>query len=112
MATTDEAAVRAMTERIVETVHPRMVVLFGSRARGAARPDSDADFLVVEDQSFGPQRSRYRETARIIRALAGFGIAKDVLVYSLDEVERWKDAKNHVIAHALREGRILYDRRT
>jgi predicted nucleotidyltransferase len=112
VAVTDEAAVKAMTERIVETVHPRMVVLFGSRAKGSARSDSDADFLVVEDQSFGPQRSRYRETARIIRALAGFGIAKDVLVYSLDEVERWKNARNHVIAHALREGRILYDRRT
>ena len=112
MAVMDEAAVRVMTERIVETAQPRLVVLFGSRARGSARPDSDADFLVVEDQAFGPQRSRFRETARILRALAGFGIAKDVLVYSSDEIERWKDAKNHVIAHALREGRILYDRRT
>ncbi len=108
---TDAAAIKDMTERIVETVHPTMVVLFGSRARGSARPDSDADFLVVEDLSFGLNRSRYLETARILRALAGFGIAKDVLVYSLDEVERWKNTKNHVIAHALREGRVLYDRR-
>ena len=111
MAETDKDAVRAMADRIVETVRPRMVILFGSRAKGSARPDSDADFLVIEDQSFGPHRSRYRETARILQALAGFEVAKDVLVYSRDEVDRWKDAKNHVIARALREGLVLYDRR-
>ena len=31
------------------------VVLFGSRARGDYREDSDIDFLVVEDKTFGPK---------------------------------------------------------
>jgi hypothetical protein len=45
---------------------------------------------------------------RIWRALAGFTVAKDILVYSHEEVERWRGARNHVIGRALREGRLLY----
>jgi uncharacterized protein len=45
---------------------------------------------------------------RLWRALGGFAIAKDILVYSHDEVERWRSARNHVIARALQEGRLLY----
>ena len=33
-----------------------------------------------------------------------------MLVYSRDEIERWRDSLNHVTARALREGRVLYDR--
>jgi predicted nucleotidyltransferase len=29
--------------RIVESVHPRRIILFGSAARGDGRPDSDLD---------------------------------------------------------------------
>ena len=33
-----------------------------------------------------------------------------VLVYSSDEVERWRESRNHVVGRALREGRVLYER--
>lgn len=36
-----------MVARIVDVLHPVQVWLFGSRARGQARPDSDWDFLAV-----------------------------------------------------------------
>jgi len=36
-----------MTERIVQRFHPVRVILFGSHARGDARPDSDVDLLVM-----------------------------------------------------------------
>ena len=51
------------------------------------------------------------ELARLGRALDGFRVAADVLVYSRDEVEYWRDSLNHVLARALREGRVLYERR-
>lgn len=81
----------------------------GSSARGQVHESSDVDLLIIEDAPFGEGRSRYRETSRINRALAGFGVAKDILVYSIDEVERWHNTLNHVVSHALRDGRVLYD---
>lgn len=103
-------SVEALVQGIVSEVSPRMVVLFGSRARGEGRPDSDVDLLVVEDAPFGPARSRRREAARLYRRLAGSGVAKEILVVSRDEVERWRDSVNHVIARALREGKVMYER--
>jgi hypothetical protein len=37
-----------------------------------------------------------------------FRVPKDVLVYSRDEVERWKTSPNHMIRRVLQEGRVLY----
>ena len=49
------------TEKIVREINPRKVALFGSHARGTARPDHDLDFLIVEDGPFNAQRSRRAE---------------------------------------------------
>jgi hypothetical protein len=37
-----------------------------------------------------------------------FRVPKDVLVYSRDEVARWKTSPNHMIRRVLQEGRVLY----
>lgn len=99
-----------MVEVIVDAVDPEAVILFGSRARDAAREDSDVDLLVVEAEPFGAERTRLGEMSRIRLALSRFRVAKDILVYSKEEVEKWRDSLNHIIAHSLREGRILYER--
>ena len=106
----ERAMIADMAQRIVETAAPEKVILFGSRATGAARPDSDVDLLIVESQAFGPDHSRYKELARLWHALRGFPVSKDILVYSSDEIEQWRGSRNHIIAHALREGIVIYDR--
>lgn len=99
-----------MVQAIVDEVDPEQVILFGSRARGDGRESSDVDLLVVEAEPFGPDRSRHRELVRIYHALAGFRVPADVLVYSHDDVDYWRDSLNHVLARALREGKVLYER--
>lgn len=101
---------RTMVNFVIDEVHPEKVVLFGSRARGDAREDSDVDLLIIEREPFGPNRSRNREAGRLYRRLAGFGIAKDLLLYSQGEVGEYAHSVNHVVARALREGRVLYER--
>jgi len=105
-----ERMVQEMAEVIVEATSPRKVVLFGSHARGAAGPESDVDLLVIEDEPFGPGRSRRREMARLSRLLARFPVPQDILVYTVEETEQWAATRNHVVARALREGKVLYER--
>ncbi|HNR31798.1 MAG TPA: nucleotidyltransferase domain-containing protein [Candidatus Hydrogenedentes bacterium] len=104
---TDEL-IREMAAVVVREVEPEAIILFGSHATGKAVPGSDVDFLVVENGPFGRGKDRRAEMTRLWRALAGFAVAKDILVYTRDEVERWRGARNHIIARALREGRILH----
>jgi predicted nucleotidyltransferase len=86
------------------------VILFGSRARGDHRADSDIDLLVVEDRVFGPKVSRWGEITTLSRRLSSIKSPIDILVYSREEYEYWSDSLNHVVGRATREGRVLYER--
>lgn len=97
-----------MVQVIVREANPEAVILFGSRARGDAQPDSDVDFLVVEREPFSPQRSRRAEFFRISMALRHFPCSKDILLYSKEEFDHWKDSLNYVVGRAVREGRAMY----
>ena len=111
MTPVTDTLLQQMVDAIVAEVDPDQVILFGSRARGEARQDSDVDLIVLESGPFGEEKSRHAEEDRIRRALSGFSVAKDVLVYSQEDVEYWRDSLNNVLARALREGRVLYERR-
>ncbi len=99
-----------MVRTIVDEVDPEQVILFGSRGRGDHHDHSDVDLIVIEAEPFGPGRSRRREMARLYGLLSGFRVPADLLVYSQEDVEYWRDSLNHVLARALREGRVLYER--
>jgi predicted nucleotidyltransferase len=105
-----EQLIQKITEIIVQEMNPKEVILFGSQARGAARPDSDLDFLIVQDQPLSPGETRRQTLAKLWRRLAHFPVSQDFLVYTPDEIEEWRNTKNHVIARALREGKLLYER--
>ena len=111
MAPVTDALLDRMVQAIVEEVDPEQVILFGSLARGDEHGSSDIDLIVVEAEPFGPGRSRHKELVRLYHALAGFHVPADILVYSHEDVAYWRDSLNHVLARALREGRVLYERR-
>lgn len=77
------------------------VILFGSYARGDARPGSDLDFMVVEPLV----RARRAEMVRLREALRQLDVPADVLVTSRAVYEAWKDGINSVVARAHRDGR-------
>ena len=111
MSQATEALLDKMVKAIVDEADPEQVILFGSHARGDATADSDLDLVIVEAQPFGTGRDRRTEAMRLWRALAAFDVPIDLLVYSRDEVSYWRDSLNHVLARALREGKVLYERR-
>ena len=107
---TDEQ-LQEMVQVIVSEVNTDMIILFGSYANGNPKEDSDVDLIVIKSDPFTPERSRFSEEVRLWEALSGFKIPKDILVYCQDDVEYWRDSKNNVLAQALRNGNILYQRR-
>jgi predicted nucleotidyltransferase len=95
-----------MVRIIVERFRPERIVLFGSRARGAAHPSSDVDLLVVARVD----GSKRRFAAEIDEALAPLRVSKDVVVATPDEVERSREAPGSISRTAMREGKIVYER--
>ena len=105
----EEALLQQMVDTIVREASPEAIIWFAG-AGGNARPDSDVDLLIVETEPFSPQRSRRKEAARLYIALKWLNISKDILLYSRDEFEQWKNSMNHVIGRAVREGKVLHGR--
>ena len=93
-----------VVRRVLRVGSPHKIVLFGSRARGDARPDSDLDLLILEDSEL----PRYERSPRYYLALSGLFPAKDIVVYTPDEVQEWSEVPNALVTTALREGRVLY----
>jgi len=104
--TVDQAVLDEIVRRLVEAVDPNRIILFGSRARGDPRPDSDVDLLIVKDSPEPPGR----RGVHAYRALMEVTVPTDVLWYTPQEVRDWAGVRNHVVSRALREGKVLYER--
>jgi uncharacterized protein len=96
-----------ITERIVRGFDPLRIILFGSQARGDADAHSDVDLLVVLDHVENKRKTR----VAIRDALADLPVCKDVVVTTPDEIGRRGDLVATILRPALREGKVLYERR-
>lgn len=110
MSQISEEFLQRMAQAIVDEVDPEQVILFGSHARGDAKENSDVDLIVIEAEPFGKGRCQRSEIIRVRKAIQDFDVPKDILVFSLEDVEYWRDSLNNVLARAMREGKVLYER--
>ncbi len=102
----DAALIEQITRTIVERFQPRRIVLFGSRARGDYRPDSDLDLFVEMETPLSPP-----ERATAIRTVFGLHWwPMDILVYTPEELARLKDVVGTLLYTIEREGEVLYER--
>ena len=101
----EQALLDQIVARIRAHARPERIVLFGSRARGAARPDSDYDLLVIEESD----EPRYRRPARLYAALADLPIEVEIMVYTPREVEEWSGVPEAFVTTAIAEGKALYE---
>ena len=101
-----ETIIAEMVRRIVEAFAPVRVILFGSRARGDARSDSDVDLLIVLAEVEDPRGARIA----IRQLLTDIPWGKDIIVATPDELAAARSTKSDVLSAALAEGRTLYER--
>ncbi len=105
--TINDEVIRRMARRIARRFKPEHIILFGSRARGDARPDSDVDFLVVM-----PAKSKREKQLEIRLALHhGFAtVPVDVIVVTPQEYETDARIPGTIVRPAVRDGKVLYVR--
>jgi HEPN domain-containing protein len=87
------------------------VILFGSRARGDYREDSDIDLLLIQSDPlcFDPENNKARERFDRIAvskasSIYGIPVIVQLVWYSREEFQRFRRSHNHVTAIASREG--------
>lgn len=99
-------ALPIVVERIVLTLNPEKIVLFGSYAWGTPSPDSDVDLLVImqTDQS---SSERYLEVSRLLRPRP---FPVDILVKTPAEIENALNSNDFFIQDILTQGQVLYER--
>ncbi|MBI4568277.1 MAG: nucleotidyltransferase domain-containing protein [Planctomycetes bacterium] len=94
-----------IVRRILTVCRPKKIILFGSRGRGDARPDSDWDILVIAESDL----PRYRRSPPLYGAVSGLRQRMDVLVYTPGEVDEWRDVPLAFVSTAVREGRVIHE---
>jgi predicted nucleotidyltransferase len=97
----DEPRIGAALAELAHDPEQPALVLFGSRARGEARPGSDLDLLLLVA---GPLPLE-RERALLLPLLP---VDLDLLITDAATAAHWAGSRWHVLGHIHREGRTLH----
>ena len=98
--------VEYVVRKIIDTVHPARIILFGSQARCTNGKDSDIDMLVVTR----PGQNREEVRLAIEQTLRGRRFGIDLLVRTPEDMEWNLEGENPFYTNEiLQEGRIMYE---
>jgi predicted nucleotidyltransferase len=100
---TDEKLIAEAGRRLAAAAPDATVILFGSRARGEGRSDSDLDLLVIEPEL----ESRRAEFVRLREALGDLGVPIDLVVLSADYADQRAQIRGTMVNEAVQRGRVL-----
>jgi predicted nucleotidyltransferase len=105
MAKTKDQKLKKIVQALRQEFNPSRMFLFGSRAEGTHRPDSDYDFVLVVP---GNKRSRFNNMTKARTLLRkSFDVSADVFVYSQREFDDWKDDFSSIPETAMNTGREI-----
>ncbi|MBM5818037.1 MAG: nucleotidyltransferase domain-containing protein [Cyanobacteria bacterium K_Offshore_surface_m2_239] len=103
-ATLTEALLRQLAAEIREEIPEAEVRLFGSRARGDARPDSDIDLLITVSDDWLAQHNRFEVLDRLRWRLSQPRRLVDLLLFSRSQVEQRQQLHSSVVHQAYVHG--------
>ena len=99
--------IEQITRDLVREFDPEEVILFGSQAWGEPNLDSDIDILVLVRESSEKPLARM---ARALHCTSSVVFPKDILVPTLEEVERHRHTPGTLFHQIFEEGKKLYER--
>jgi predicted nucleotidyltransferase len=98
-----------VAKAVQSAMTPDTVILFGSRARGDHRPDSDVDLLIISESGAVVATGEARRAAREHFRLNPPRLRVDVVTMNVQRFNYCRRAKNHVAAQAIRDGVLMSD---
>ncbi len=101
----ESAALAFLRDRLVSTLKPRAIWLFGSRARGDGRTDSDFDLLVVLPDGLPAEAYDFRSVAEPVVAC---GLGYDIVPCSWSDFRRNRNEPGSLVHKAVTEGRPIF----
>jgi len=104
----DAEALRKGLETLASRKDVQALMVFGSRACGGARPESDLDLLVLGREARIEPNEQIRRWQELRTLLGDVGVPVDLLVYGQEEAGWLSGSRWHVLGHAARSGRVLY----
>jgi predicted nucleotidyltransferase len=100
----DERKIDAIKDKIVTTVSPEKIILFGSYAKGENTDESDLDIVVIWDSGFNP----HKRNLFLSRLFPGRDFSLDIFSFTKEEAERLKDVKGTILYEAFHHGKVIY----
>ncbi len=93
-----------IVRKIVDHINPVKIFLFGSRARGDARSDSDYDLAIIYDG----EKSKSDVELDVYKLFMHTMIAMDVFVLTSDELEDYKPIANTLAREITENGIVVF----
>lgn len=96
--------VESVVHKIREAIQPEKIILFGSRANGTARPDSDIDLVIV----YSGERSKRDLQLSIHRLFAHPDFSMDVFILTPEELATQCRIANTLAREVSEHGIVCY----
>ena len=101
------AAIEAMAARLRDEYGAEAVILYGSRADGSARPDSDVDLMIIKSDAPGGSLERIKEVHSVFSNVYD-GLRLDTRTYTPEEVVKTLARGDHFVQDIILQGRALH----
>jgi uncharacterized protein len=102
----DKNVIDKIINAILQVIVPDKIILFGSQARGQARPDSDYDILVIKSGIV----NKLNIEQDIYEKIIGIDESIDILVRTPENIDTDKNNMGSFISKAIKEGMVIYER--
>lgn len=106
MKNIDSEVLKEIVGKIVNSLHPEKVFLYGSHAYGTPHDDSDIDLLVISNDTTISTRA---QAVKVYQALHGMLVPVEVKVDTKEVFIRrsgWTNSIERIVAE---KGRVLYE---
>lgn len=98
--------IKTITDKLVSSINPLKIILFGSYAYGTQTPNSDIDICVVMNSTEKPVKRRISRSKLFLNREQPI----DLIVYTPEELEQKLSSDDGFVREIVTNGSVLYDR--